>query len=218
MLFHDRREAGRELARRLTRYAGRPDVLVLALPRGGVPVGYEVARALHVPLDVFVVRKLGVPGQPELAMGAIASGGAMVIDPAIVEQLHLPEAVLQSVIATEHGELVRREQAYRGSRPAPDVKGRTVIVVDDGLATGASLRVALLALRRLGPSRIVAAVPVGPPETCDAMGRYADEIVCAAEPQPFHAVGRWYEDFTETTDEEVRELLREAIPSASSST
>jgi predicted phosphoribosyltransferase len=182
-------------------------VLVLALPRGGVPVGYEVARALSVPLDVFVVRKLGVPGQEEVAMGAIASGGVMVIDPAIVEQLHLPEDVLQAVIVTAHGELRRREQAYRGSRPAPDVNGRTVIVVDDGLATGASLRVALLALRRREPSRIVAAVPVGPPEACDALGRYADEVICAAEPRPFLAVGKWYEDFRETEDEEVRQLL-----------
>ena len=210
MLFHDRREAGRVLAQKLVHYANQPDVLVLALPRGGVPVAFEVARTLHAPLDVFVVRKLGVPGQEELAMGAIASGGALVLDEGLVRQLHIPETVLETVVAEETAELRRREHLYRGTRPMPPLSGRTLIVVDDGLATGASVRVALVALQRQNPARLVAAAPVGAPGSCAALTDIADEVVCARTPEPFQAVGVWYEDFSQTEDDEVRELLEEA--------
>jgi predicted phosphoribosyltransferase len=207
MLFHDRRDAGRQLAALLTRYAGRPGVLVLALPRGGVPVGYEVARALGVPLDVFLVRKLGVPGREELAMGALASGGVRVLNEEVVRALRIPDYVIDGVTANELRELERREQVYRDDRPAPDVRGRTVILVDDGLATGSSMRAAVEALRLREPERIVVAVPVGARETCAMMGEVADEAVCAFEPENFAAVGLWYADFSQTTDEEVRDLL-----------
>ena len=210
MLFSDRREAGEALARHLARYAGRPDVLVLALPRGGVPVGFEVARALHAPLDVFVVRKLGVPGEEELALGAIASGGARYVDQPLVERLGLSRPVVDAITASETVELRRRELAYRGTRPAPDIEGRTVILVDDGLATGASMRVAIMALRMRKPASIVVAVPVGPTEACEAMGQVADDVVCGRTPDPFLAVGTWYTEFGPTGDDEVRELIEEA--------
>jgi predicted phosphoribosyltransferase len=208
--FHDRREAGRVLASRLMRYAGRPDVLVLALPRGGVPVAFEVARALRAPLDVFLVRKLGVPGHEELAMGAIASGGVRVLNEEVVNVLRIPEEDIDAVAAEEQRELGRREHAYRDGRPAPDVRGKVVILIDDGLATGSTMRAAVAALRRRGPARIVVAVPVGAAETCAELQDEADEAVCARTPEPFYAVGLWYEDFAQTTDEEVPELLRQA--------
>jgi predicted phosphoribosyltransferase len=210
MLFHDRIDAGRQLAEQLQRYADRPDVIVLALPRGGVPVGYEVARELNVPLDVFLVRKLGVPGHEELAMGAIASGGVRVLNEDSIRYLGIPEAWVDEVAAREERELRRREEAYRDDRPEPDVRGKTVILVDDGLATGSTMRAAVAAVRQLGPARVVVAVPVGAPETCGEFRREADDVVCAREPEPFYAVGAWYEDFSQTSDEEVRELLAQA--------
>jgi predicted phosphoribosyltransferase len=210
MLFRDRADAGRVLATKLTAYAGRPDVLVLALPRGGVPVGFEVARALDAPLDVFLVRKLGLPDFPELAMGAIATGGVQVLNQDVVRATGVPEAVVASVTSQERRELERRERAYRGDRPPPDVRGRVAILVDDGLATGASMRAAVEALRRLGPARVVVAVPVGSPQTCEEFQEEADEAICARTPEPFFGVGRWYDDFSQTTDEEVRGLLRRA--------
>ena len=207
MKFRDRADAGRELAGQLAHYAGRSDVLVLALPRGGVPVGYEVAEVLGAPLDVFLVRKLGVPGHEELAMGAIASGGVRVLNERVVRPLGITDAVIKAVEAEERRELERRESAYRGSRPPIDVHGQTVILVDDGLATGASMRAAVVALRRLEPARIVVAVPVGAPDTCAELEKEADEVVCVSEPEPFFGVGMWYRDFSPTTDDEVRELL-----------
>ncbi len=210
MLYRDRREAGRFLARQLTEYAGRPDVVVLALPRGGVPVAYEVARALGAPLDVFLVRKLGLPGHEELAMGAIASGGVRVLNEDVVHALGISEDVVATVVAEELQELKRRERAYRGNRPAPDVRGKTVILIDDGLATGSTMRAAVAALRQQGPARIVVAVPVGAPETCAELQEEADEAICAQTPDPFYAVGLWYRDFSQTTDEEVRDLLERA--------
>jgi predicted phosphoribosyltransferase len=205
--FRDRREAGRLLATKLAVYANRPDVLVLALPRGGVPVAYEVARALGAPLDVFLVRKLGVPGHEELAMGAIASGGVRVLNEQLVRALGIPDRVIAAAAAEEQRELERRERLYRGDRPAPDVRGRTVILVDDGLATGASMLAAVQALRRQGAAHIVVAVPVASPDTCAALRPEVDDIICAATPEPFHAVGLWYQDFSQTTDDEVRDLL-----------
>ncbi|MFO0808939.1 MAG: phosphoribosyltransferase [Gemmataceae bacterium] len=207
MLFRDRADAGRQLAAKLTHYAGRDDVLVLALPRGGVPVGYEVAEGLAAPLDVFMVRKLGVPGQEELAMGAIASGGVRVVNQPVVDQLGIPDWAVNEVAVRERRELERRELAYRHGRPPVAVRGKVVILVDDGLATGATMRAAVAALRKLGPARLVVAVPVGAAETCKDFERQADEAVCAHEPDPFIGVGMWYEDFSQTTDEEVRELL-----------
>jgi putative phosphoribosyl transferase len=208
--FRDRREAGRQLAEALARYAGQPGVLVLALPRGGVPVGYEVARVLQAPLDVMLVRKLGVPGHEELAMGAIASGGVRIVSNEVVSTLGIDEREIAAVAAAEEAELDRRERAYRNGRAAPDVRGRTVILVDDGLATGSTMRAAAAALRAQGTKRLVVAVPVAPPETCEAMRSEVDEVICAREPEPFLAVGVWYEDFSQTTDDEVRELLRRA--------
>jgi predicted phosphoribosyltransferase len=210
VIFRDRKEAGRQLASRLTKYANRPDVIVLALPRGGVPVAYEVAKQIGAPLDVFLVRKLGVPGYEELAMGAIASGGVRIINEDIVRQLQIPGEVIDAVAAEEQRELERRERAYRDDRPPPDVKGRTVILIDDGLATGSTMRAAAAALRKLGPARIVVAVPVSAPETCDEFREEVDEVVCAATPEPFRGVGLWYKDFSQTTDEEVRQLLERA--------
>ncbi|HEY2210193.1 MAG TPA: erythromycin esterase family protein [Bradyrhizobium sp.] len=206
-IFRDRREAGRLLAEKLVAYAHRPDVLVLALPRGGVPVAYEVARALGAPLDVFVVRKLGVPGYEELAMGAVATGGVRVLNEQLVERLGIPEQMIDAVAAHERQELARRERLYRGGRPPPDVRGRTVILVDDGLATGATMHAAIQALRQQHPARIVVAVPTASPETCEEMKAKADDVICGITPEPFHAVGRWYRDFSQTTDEEVRVLL-----------
>jgi predicted phosphoribosyltransferase len=208
--FQDRAEAGRKLAEKLHAYAGRPDVLVLALPRGGVPVGYEVARALEAPLDVFVVRKLGVPGHEELAMGAVASGGAWVLNEDVVGDFSISDYVIRTVAVRELKELERRERLYRGDRPPPDARGRVVILVDDGLATGSTMRAALSALRRLGPSRIIVAVPTAAPSTCAEFGHQVDECICCITPDPFYAVGVWYEDFSQTTDEEVRDLLERA--------
>src|SRR5712671_2377519 len=205
--FHDRREAGLLLAAKLAAYANRADVIVLALPRGGVPVAYEVARALGAPLDVFVVRKLGVPGYEELAMGAVATGGVRVLNDQLVERLGIPEDMIDAVAAREKQELARRERLYRGGRPPPDVRGRTVILVDDGLATGATMHAAIQALRQQNPARIVVAVPTASPETCEEMKARADDVICAITPEPFHAVGRWYQDFSQTTDEEVAALL-----------
>ncbi|TMQ34673.1 MAG: phosphoribosyltransferase [Planctomycetota bacterium] len=210
MLYRDRREAGRQLAAKLAAYAGRPDVLVLALPRGGVPVAYEVARALAAPLDIFLVRKLGLPGHEELAMGAVASGGIRVLNKEVVQALRVPEEVIAEVAALELEELERRERLYRGDRPPPYVRGRIVILIDDGLATGSTMRAAIAALRRQHPARIVVAVPVGAPETCAEFQDEADEAICALTPDPFYAVGLWYGDFTQTTDEEVRDLLEQA--------
>jgi len=218
MLFQDRADAGRQLAARLPVYANRPDVLVLALPRGGVPVAYEVARTLHAPLDVFLVRKLGVPGQEELAMGAIASGGVLVLNDEVVDALNMPPEIIDIIARTEKQELARRERAYRDDRPPPDVRGKTVILIDDGLATGTTMRAAVAALRKFGPARIVVAVPVGSADTCAELQNAADEVICLATPEPFYAVGLWYGNFTQTTDGEVRELLRhttEAIVPAS---
>jgi erythromycin esterase-like protein/predicted phosphoribosyltransferase len=181
--------------------------MVLALPRGGVPVAYEVARALGAPLDVFVVRKLGIPGYEELAMGAVATGGVRVLNDEIVRRLRLPEYIIDAVAAREQQELARRERLYRGGRPPPDVRGRTMILVDDGLATGATMRAAIMALRQLQPARIIAAIPTAAPETCEELKAEVDEVVCAITPEPFLAVGHWYEDFSQTTDEEVRDLL-----------
>jgi len=208
MLYHDRIDAGRQLAERLMHYAGRPDVVVLALPRGGVPVGYEVARALGAPLDVFLVRKLGVPGQPELAMGAIASGGARVFNSRVVHEIH-PEDVA-AVTEQEERELLRREEIFRAGLPPLDVAGKTVILVDDGLATGSTMRAAVKALEQLGPERVVVAVPVASPDVCAEFRAEVDEVVCAAEPDPFRAVGLWYHDFAQTSDEEVCGLLAQA--------
>jgi putative phosphoribosyl transferase len=210
MLFANRREAGRILASLLMKYADRDDVLVLALPRGGVPVGFEVAQALRAPLDVFIVRKLGVPGHDELAMGAIATGGVRVLNDDVVISLELEPEVIDAVAAREAKELARRERLYRGARPAPDVHGRTVILVDDGLATGSTMRAAVAALRKQRPARIVVAVPVAAPETCEEFKTEVDEVVCAATPRMFNGVGRWYEEFSQTTAEEVHELLAQA--------
>jgi predicted phosphoribosyltransferase len=209
-MFRDRSHAGRYLATKLRQYAGRPGVIVLGLPRGGVPVAYEVARALGAPLDVFLVRKLGVPGREELAMGAIASGGVRVVNEDVVRQLGIPDAVLDEAAAEEQQELDRRAAAYRDGRPAPDLRGKVVILVDDGLATGSTMRAAVAAVRQLGPAWVVVAVPVGAAETCSELRAEADEVVCAVTPEPFFAVGSWYEDFSQTTDEEVRELLARA--------
>jgi predicted phosphoribosyltransferase len=207
MLFRDRSHAGRLLADKLAAYAGRPDLLVLGLPRGGVPVAIEVARALGAPLDVFVVRKLGLPGHEELAMGAIATGGVQVLNEDVIRALGLSEATIEEVAASERAELERRERLYRGRRPSADVRGRTVILVDDGLATGSTMRAAVVALRVRGPARIVIGVPTAAPSTCDEFRGEVDEIVCAITPEPFYAVGLWYQDFSPTTDDGVRALL-----------
>src|SRR5688572_23315205 len=208
--FADRRHAGRALAFALQAYRGRADLLVLALPRGGVPVAYEVARSLAAPLDVFVVRKLGVPGHEEFAMGALASGGLCLVNDEVVRELGISTADIRRTARLESQELARRELAYRGERPPADVVGKTVILVDDGLATGSTMRVAVRALRQRGAARIVAAAPIGAPESCAEMAAEADHAICAVTPEPFYAVGQWYEDFTQTSDEEVRELLEAA--------
>jgi predicted phosphoribosyltransferase len=205
--FPNRAAAGRELAEKLTAYRGHANAIVLGLPRGGVPVAYEVAARLGLPLDVFVVRKLGVPGYEELAMGAIASGSVLVLNDDVMRALPNSEAMLESVRAREKVELQRRETRYRQDRPAPDLKGRVVILVDDGLATGATMRAAAAALRKQGVGKIVVAVPVGAPETCHEIQAVADETICAIMPPFFHGVGQFYEDFSQTNDDEVRELL-----------
>ncbi len=205
--FRDRPQAGQLLSKELKSYANRSDVIVLALPRGGVPVAREIARSLHAPLDVFLVRKLGVPGQEELAMGAIASGGVRILNQDIVQAMGIPAHVIDSVTATEVQELARRESLYRGDRPAPDVMGRTVILVDDGLATGATMRAAVAALRRMKPKRIVIAVPIAAVPTRREFTGEVDEIVCLHTPEPFFSVGFWYDDFSQTTDKDIREML-----------
>jgi putative phosphoribosyl transferase len=208
--FRDRTEAGRLLAETLREFANRDDVVVLALPRGGVPVGFEVAKALNAPLDVFVVRKLGLPGQEELAMGAIASGGARVLNRELIRALGIPDEVVEQVTQEEQRELERREREYRDGRPPVDVHGKTAILVDDGLATGSSMRVAVLALKQKEPAQIVVAVPVAPRDSCAELESVADKVICAVTPEPFWGVGQWYADFSQTSDEEVRDLLRRA--------
>jgi putative phosphoribosyl transferase len=208
--YRDRFEAGAVLAGQLSGLAGRQDLLVLALPRGGVPVAFEVARRLGAELDVFVVRKLGVPGQEQLAMGAIASGGIRVLNESVIEALGIDAETIDAVAAKEQRELERQEHLFRRDRPAPRIEGRTVVLVDDGLATGSTMLAALRALRQQSPARVIVAVPVAAAETCELMQDDADEVVCAATPEPFHAVGLWYEDFEQTSDEEVRELLERA--------
>lgn len=208
--FENRAEAGRFLAEKLAEYKDRPDVVVLALPRGGVPVAYEVAQELDAPLDVLIVRKLGAPEHEELAVGAIASGGVYVLNRDVVEMLHVSEAQLQRIAKKEQQELERREQAYRDGRPAPSVRGKTVILIDDGLATGATMWAAVSALRQRNPARIVVAVPTASRQTCEAFEDITDEIVCGITPEPFVAVGLWYEHFDQTTDAEVRTLLAKA--------
>ena|SRR5438105_4288038 len=206
MRFSDRRHAGQVLARTLEHYAGRDDVIVLALPRGGVPVGFEVAQALRAPLDVFVVRKLGFPGHEEFAMGAIASGGVRVMNPE-AQRFGVPEAMIEATAAREAQELARREQLYRGDRPPLSIEGRIVILVDDGLATGSTMRAAAAAVRQRKPQRIVVAVPVAARDTCEDFRAEVDEVICAATPEPFRAVGVWYDSFDQTSDAEVHRLL-----------
>ena len=208
--FKDRRDAGRKLAQKLTAHAGKPNTLILALPRGGVPVAYEVALALNAPLDIFIVRKLGLPEREELAIGAIATGGVRVLNRDIIRMLGIPEEVINFVAKRELQELDRRERLYRGDRPAPDVRDRTVILIDDGLATGASMRAAIAGLRAQHPARLVVAVPTAAEDVCEAFRPEVDEIVCAITPEPFYGVGRWYDNFAQTTDEEVRVLLEQA--------
>ena len=207
--FVDRRDAGGKLSQQLLHYADRSEVIVLALPRGGVPVAYEVALALHVPLDIFIVRKLGVPGHEELAMGAIALGGIRVLNEDIIRILHLPEELIDQVAQQELQELQRRERSYRGDRPPLDVHDKTIILVDDGLATGASMRAAVAGLRTRNPRRIVVAVPTAAPEACRAFEQEVDEVVCAITPEPFLGVGRWYDNFSQTTDEGVRFFMED---------
>jgi putative phosphoribosyl transferase len=210
MAFRDRADAGRALAAELAHLVGEPGLLVLGLPRGGVPVAAEVARALDAPLDVFLARKLGVPQQPELAMGAVAAGGVRVLHQAVVDALAIPPEVIDAVATREGAEVSRREQSYRAGRPPLDVAGRTVVVVDDGVATGSTMRAAVAALRAQRAARVVVAVPVGARETCRQLAGEADEVVCARTPASFHAVGQWYDDFTQTTDDEIRALLKES--------
>ena len=208
-LFENRRDAGRTLAAKLRQYGGRSDVVVLALPRGGVPVAFEVAEALDAPLDLFLVRKLGTPGHRELAMGAIASGGIRVLNDDVVRWYGIAPAAIDAVAQEEQRELERRELAYREGREPAVLEGRIVVLVDDGLATGSTMRAAVLAVKQRNPSKVIVAVPVGAPETCRELSSDADEVVCARMPDPFSAVGQWYLNFDQTTDEEVRELLRE---------
>ena len=208
--FHDRTEAGKLLAKELTAYTNRHDVLVLALPRGGVPVAFEVARALYAPLDVIIVRKLGVPGQEELAMGAIATGGVRILNNDVVQFLGIPKEMIDKIAAHEQLELERRERLYRGDRPAYDVRGRTIILVDDGIATGATMQAAVSAIKQQQPARIIIAVPTAAPSTCDEFANEVDELVCVLRPEPFIAVGYWYRQFSQTSDEEVRSLLEQA--------
>ncbi|MBD2068279.1 phosphoribosyltransferase [Leptolyngbya sp. FACHB-671] len=208
MLFKDRTAAGQLLAEQLKEYVDRSDVLVLALPRGGVPVAFEIAKALNAPLDVWLVRKLGVPGQEELAMGAIASGGVRVLNPDVVRNHRLFEAAIHKTTVREQRELERREKLYRGDRPPLNLHGATVIVVDDGLATGATMRAAIMAIRHQDPARLVVAIPVAAAETCHDMEAEVDQVVCAMTPEPFYSVGLWYESFPQVSDAEVGNLLK----------
>ncbi len=210
--FADRRAAGRALADALRSYAGRSDVIVLGLPRGGMPVAHELATRLDVALDVFVVRKLGVPGHEELAFGALASGGGRVLNDEVLRELRLTSATIEEITERERTELEKRERLYRGERPGPDVRGRTVILVDDGLATGSTMRAAVEAVRDGAPDRVIVAVPVAPPETCADLRQLADEVVCVRTPERFYAVGLWYEDFSPTSDDEVRQILQRQPP------
>lgn len=208
--FIDRQDAGVILAEYLKEYAHQPNVIVLALPRGGVPVAYEIAEALSVPLDVFIVRKLGVPGYEELAMGAVASGGTMILNERLINQLNLDQASIDAVIQSEQKELMRREQLYRGNRPFPDLSGKTIILVDDGIATGSTMQAAVKALRKCKPTSIMIVVPVAAYETCEEMAKLVDKIICPLKPHHFHAVGLWYENFSQTSDSEVIEWLEKA--------
>lgn len=208
--FRDRREAGKLLATKLSTFANQHDVLVLALPRGGVPVAFEIAKALHAPLDVLVVRKLGVPGQEELAMGAIAAGGVRILNNDVLQFMNIPDELIDKISSYEQHELERRERLFRGDRPPYTIPGYTVILVDDGIATGATMHSAVAALRQLEPARIVIAVPTAAPSTCDEFANEVDEIVCLIRPEPFIAVGYWYRQFSQTSDEEVRDLLEQA--------
>ncbi len=210
MVLPNRTEAGRLLAKKLTAYANRPDVLVLGLPRGGVPVAFEVAKALNLPLDICLVRKLGVPGHKELAMGAIAMGGVMVLNDEVIKWRRISRQAIDAVARRERLELGRRDRLYRGDRPIPDLRNRTVILIDDGIATGSTLRAAIAALRKLQPKSIVVAVPVAPPSTCNQLQAEVDEVVCLRTPEPLSSISLWYEDFSQTTDEEVRHLLARA--------
>ena len=205
--FKDRVDAGKKLAKELSNYANRSDVLILALPRGGVPVAFEVAKELNVKMDVFIVRKLGVPGNEELAMGAIASDNIIVLNEDVVRSYHISKQVIDAVATRELRELERREHTYRRSRPKPNINGSTVILIDDGLATGATMRAAAAAVKTKNPTKIVIAVPTGAPDTCRSFEGKVDEVICAVTPEPFYGVGAWYEDFSQTTDEEVCELL-----------
>ena len=210
MLFQDRADAGWQLAKPLTHYQNQ-NPIVLALPRGGVPVGFEVAKVLNAPLDIILVRKLGVPNQPELAMGAIASGGVRVLNHEIVRSLNIPDQVIEQVTTKEQQELMRRDRLYRGDRPAMDVRDRIVILVDDGLATGSTMQAAVTAVKQQQPAQIVVAVPLAVSEVCDRFQQQVDEVVCLMSPEPFHAVGLWYKDFSQTADQEVQKLLQEAV-------
>ena len=210
MSFRDRHEAGQFLAQKLLQYRDEPDIIVLALPRGGVPVAFEVAKALEAPLDIFLVRKLGVPGHEELAMGAVADGGVVVLNEDVVGPLNIPEDIIDDAIRRESRTIQKQRANYRDGQPAPSIQGRTVILVDDGLATGSTMRAAVAALRKKRPERLIIAVPVGAPDTCAELGSEADEIICAIMPQHFVAVGLWYDDFSPTSDGTVRALLHEA--------
>jgi predicted phosphoribosyltransferase len=209
-LFANRNDAGKRLADDLLEYKDRRDIIVLALPRGGVPVACEVAQRLDAPLDVFLVRKLGVPGREELAMGAIASGGVRVLNPEVVRAMDIPGEMIHAVAKREQQELDRREQEYRGGQPPLNLSGKVVILIDDGLATGASMRAAVEGVRYHEPAKVIVAVPTGSPEACQQMEQVADQVVCATTPQPFYGVGTWYEDFRQTSDTEVHELLKQA--------
>jgi len=210
MAFENRVDAGRRLAQSLKGYAGRKDVIVLGIPRGGVPVAFEIARALQAPLDIFLSRKLGVPGQEELAFGALATGGVRILDQDLVQELNISEPEIERITGTVRKELERRERVYRGTRPPLQVEGKTVILVDDGIATGSSMRAAVHALRQMKPSRIVVAVPVAPIQTCNRLKLEVDELVCLSSPDFFWAIGQFYEDFSQISDEEVTELLHRA--------
>ncbi|OEU44026.1 phosphoribosyl transferase [Methanosarcina sp. Ant1] len=209
-LFNDRADAGKKLAKKLSEYANRSDVIILALPRGGVPVAFEVAKELNVKMDVFIVRKLGVPGNEELAMGAIASDNTRVLNEDVIRSFQIPQSVIDEVAVNELRELERRERLYRGNRPKPDISGSTVILIDDGLATGATMRAAAAAVKTKNPAKIVIAVPTAASDTCSAFENEVDKTICVATPEPFYGVGAWYEDFSQTTDKEVCELLNKA--------